>query len=267
MSTFADACDKWFQVKGDVGDSDWTYLTRLRRDLGDIELDVINRGMIDALVTDDRYSQGLKDGSVRRELNTCQAILNCAVEYELTNNYVKVRKPKDSPPRDVFLSAPEVRKFLESCTHEFRPFATLLFRTGLRLSEAINAKWCDVYGDVLMVKSRKGKGSKEKIRAVPLHNVLSVLDHDSKYLVHRRCGSQWTKRMVYLQWHIPRVIFGRSDLTPHCARHTFASNMLTSGVDSRVVAELLGHSSMDMMKRYTHFAHGHLVDAVKLLKT
>ena len=46
--------------------------------------------------------------------------------------------------------------------------------------------------------------------------------------------------------------------TPHDIRHTAASHLLMQGVDIRVIADILGHSTLAMIMRYTH-----LFDATK----
>ena len=52
---------------------------------------------------------------------------------------------------------------------------------------------------------------------------------------------RWTKR-AGIEKHI----------TWHCARHSFATNILESGANVKVVAELLGHSGLRMVEKYTH---------------
>ncbi|MCI8983495.1 MAG: tyrosine-type recombinase/integrase [Hungatella sp.] len=45
----------------------------------------------------------------------------------------------------------------------------------------------------------------------------------------------------------------------HSLRHTFASRMLTSGVDISIVSKLLGHSDINITyKKYIHILHGQL---------
>lgn len=265
--TFGDACDAYLD-RGNIGYTDGLYLDRLRDELGAEKLVSLTRNLVQQKVTDDRVRRGLKPGTIRRELNTLQAILNYAVECDITESSIRVRKPADSGVRDVWLGKEDMERFLDACSEGFRPFATFLFFTGCRLGEAMAARWTDVVvspkGLHLLVKSRKGKGSVEKVRAIPLHDrVLVYLTIKKHGLILRRLdGSDWYKRIVYEEWNAARDSLGVAGLTPHCARHSFASQLLMNGVDSRTVAELLGHSSMDMMKRYTHLSIDHLANAV-----
>lgn len=264
VGTFYDACDKYLD-RGEIGETDAIYLDRLRRELGPFRLDKISNKLIDVIVVRERMARGLANGSIRRELNTLQAILNYAVDEELVDVAVKVRKPKGDKKRETWLDADEAEAFIELCDPEFRTFAAFLFYTGCRLGEAIKADWKDMVGDVLTVRSRKGKDAKEKIRSVPIHPKLKpMLGSGKKHgrILTRSCGAKWSKGSVYDFWNIARKKMAIDDLTPHCARHSFASQLILAGVDGRTVAELLGHSSMDMMKRYTHLNTKHLTDAV-----
>ena len=68
-----------------------------------------------------------------------------------------------------------------------------------------------------------------------------------RWIVSRYSGPEGTNRHV----------------SPHAFRHTFATSMLSSGADVRVVQEMLGHASISTTQRYTHVTTQQLIDIYK----
>ncbi|MBU5437778.1 tyrosine-type recombinase/integrase [Tissierella sp. MSJ-40] len=48
-------------------------------------------------------------------------------------------------------------------------------------------------------------------------------------------------------------------LHPHILRHTFATNYLINGSDIFLLQQILGHTSLDMVRRYSHLASSFII--------
>ncbi len=134
-----------------------------------------------------------------------------------------------------------------------------LLHTGLRLSEAIGLHTSDI--QLLerkgSVQVQNGKGTKQ--RSVPLNSdARRSLQEWLK--VHPESEHLWTivegEHEALSARTVQRVLqrYARAaqldELTPHVCRHTFAKNLVESGVGLEKVAALLGHSSLNTTRIY-----------------
>ncbi len=136
---------------------------------------------------------------------------------------------------------------------------TLLYGTGLRVSEALSLRRADLpFGESITVF---GKGSKE--RAVPLlpavreaiavyAKLVPFAPEKGAALFMSRRGKPMSPREAQLLMQSLRSRLGLpASATPHALRHSFATHLLQNGGDLRAVQELLGHNSLSTTQKYT----------------
>ena len=146
---------------------------------------------------------------------------------------------------------------------------TLLYGSGLRISEALGLTPADLSGQKDAVIRVKGKGGKLRLvpvlpvagRAVAEYRRLCPyhLDLNGPLFVGAR-GGKLQPAIVQREMRRLRSALGLPDsATPHALRHSFATHLLARGGDLRTIQELLGHASLSTTQIYTG------VDAERLL--
>ncbi len=150
----------------------------------------------------------------------------------------------------------------------------LLLNTGLRVGEVADLKLDD-----LTLSERKGevvvRGKGTKVRTVPLN--AEVRKGLREYLAKRpnaehtalfvgQKGEPLGKLGLEYQIGVLGRLAGLEHITPHMLRHTFAKNLVDSGVSLDQVATLLGHRSLTTTARYTQPSQQDLAKAVEKLE-
>jgi integrase/recombinase XerC len=182
-----------------------------------------------------------------------------------------IQTPKQDKPLPAFLSVDDVFQLLGGMKIKGaldvrdRAMLEVFYSTGIRVSELVGLNWEDVDFQ-LGIARVVGKGSKERI--VPIGKVaLQALQDYS--LEHRknwnlpckgehpvflnRFGKRMTARSAARSVDKHLKASGIAvHIGPHGLRHTFATHLLNSGADLRVIQEMLGHASLSTTQRYTH---------------
>lgn len=151
-----------------------------------------------------------------------------------------------------------------------RAIVLALLDTGMRASELCALLIQDVDMKTGAVQIRRGKG--DKGRTVYVGN----LARESLWrYVAKRTDARSGDPLFETSKHQPmernqlRKMLGTAGeraeivepVTPHRLRHTFAITYLRNGGDVYTLQRLLGHSSMDMVKRYLSLAQTDIADA------
>ena len=156
------------------------------------------------------------------------------------------------------LTKDEVRNLL-SMTKNFKHklLMEMMYSSGLRVSECVSLKIDDLELDEKMGTVRSGKGRKDRLIILSDALIKDVKEYLSKrkdnnpflFPVKDRHISvrmaQDTVKENAKKAGIKKKVFC------HALRSSFATHLLESGTDIRIIQELLGHSNLQTTQRYT----------------
>jgi len=155
----------------------------------------------------------------------------------------------------------------------------VLFSTGLRVSEAVSLNKKDFTPQAIERGEFSVIGKGRKVRTVflsasakkSLRRYIAIRKDEFIPLFIRYSGKSMDKEdlegnsLRLTPRSIERMVKKYalnagidSDISPHTLRHSYATDLLSSGADLRSVQELLGHSSVSTTQIYTHITNPRL---------
>jgi integrase/recombinase XerD len=178
---------------------------------------------------------------------------------EIPERIAYAREPRRLP---VVLSADEVVRFLEAVPSlKSRTALTTAYAAGLRVSEVVALKVADIDSERMLIRVEQGKGGKDRCvmlsaqllailrtywrLAKPRHWLFPGRDEErpiDQTVLHAACRSAC--EAAGLTKHV----------TVHTLRHSFATHLLESGADIRIIQVLLGHTNISTTARYAQVA-------------
>jgi integrase len=183
----------------------------------------------------------------------------------------KVKKPTESRGRVRFLDDAERDRLLSACQDSLNLqlyiCVVIALSTGMRQSEQMNLKWKDVFlkeGYCILNDTKNG----ERRRVTLSGHALDLLKEHSKL---RRLDTQLcfpservpTKPMDLKKAFATALKVAEvNEFTWHCLRHTTASYLAMNGASLAEIAEVLGHKTLSMVKRYSHLSESHVSNVV-----
>ena len=224
-------------------------------------LEEVTKNDLEAFI---EYEQdrGLMLSTVRTRLHCANAFLGYLIESGIVSadvlaRRIRLKKPEALPRA---MDPDDVKQLFSVIDHpRDRAMITVLLRTGMRIGELLGTKMQDLH-----LKDRRidiYEGEKNRIgrvvylsddAIVALKRWLKIRDVGHEFLFY----AQGSKTMSYSTAHI---IFARcltkAGLTHkgyslHALRHTFASELLNAGMRIECLQPLMGHTSLDVTRRY-----------------
>ena len=228
---------------------------------------------------DQRRTQNVGPATINKELNLLSAALNFArrrLQWDVPNPVVGMRL---SPPqgRIRWIDGPTAQRLIEEAGKlraYLADFIRLGINTGMRKGEMLELSWDRVDLDQGMVYLRDVDQKNGQHGSVPLNDEAVVaLKHRMEHRDAYCPQSPWVfanrngERIANIRKGFASACekAGVEDFHPHDMRHTCAAWLVQSGVDIRVVSELLRHNSIQITMRYAHLSSKNVRDAVERL--
>ena len=216
-------------------------------------------------------AQGLAAGGVHAHVRAVKALFGWAQREELLprNQALRLERPGLPSRRLPTVNPVQIGLLMNAAKGTDQPLRDIallltLFDTGIRLAEVIGLQLPDIQPErgVLRVV---GKGDKER----PVPNGSRALGAVSTYMRRERrpqhagvqhlflsrSGQVMTRSCIsILMLRLSRQAgLKREQAAPHAFRQGFAVEFLRNGGDVFTLQQILGHSSLEMTRRYVNF--------------
>lgn len=179
-----------------------------------------------------------------RFLEQRQSAANPVRMVEAPRRQKKVHRVLDIPEQAMLMAMANSRRDLA--------ILTLFLDTGIMVSEMASIRTWDINGSTIRVSGKTGE------REVPIspetRELLKAIgDDEHVFLGHKGPLTKWGIACV-VRRHMEAAGLQGKKLGPHTLRHTSATQFIENGGDPFSLQEILGHSTLDMTRRYVQMA-------------
>lgn len=223
--------------------------------------------------------------TVLRIMASLSAVLKVAErdwQWIESSPLAKITKPVAGRGRVRFLSADERTRLLAACRDLGHPYlytiVLLALSTGMRLGEIKSLRWerIDIrpelaVGHAQLLETKNGERRGVPIAGAALVAVrsLAVIEGKEHGLLfpstrHRRSTGQQEAVPIDIRrpWEEAVAKAELKDFRFHDLRHSAASYLAMNGATPSEIAEVLGHKTLAMVKRYAHLSESHTASVV-----
>lgn len=280
--TFADLVDRYLKEvlpdRPKNAANTQRHLQFWKQKLGTLPLADITPALLvqlrnDLLAETTRLKKPRSNATVVRYLASISHAFTVAMkdwQWVTDNPVSKISKPRQGRGRERYLSDDERERLLAACrasaNRYLLPVVVLAISTGMRRGEIMNLHWHDIdfqRGSILLTATKN-----DTSRSVPLTGLALMLLQDLAKV--RRLdtsllfyGSLPNKPMdLKKPWEAAVRQASLENFRFHDLRHTAASYLAMNGATTMEIAAVLGHKTLQMVKRYSHLTNSHTAKVV-----
>ncbi len=215
-----------------------------------------------------KYGRELGASTANRYAASLSHVLSVATdqwEWIDSNPVSRVKKLKEPRGRVRFLSDEERSNLLAACktsdnTHLYL-VVVLALSTGARKMEVLGLKWKDVDLKRQAIVLHDTKNGERRVLPLQGHALECMKAHakvrslHSEYVFPSDVKNQ--PMDIRTAWENAMISAGVHDFRFHDLRHSAASYLAMNGASLAEIAEVLGHKTLAMVKRYAHLSEAH----------
>jgi site-specific recombinase XerD len=177
---------------------------------------------------------------------------------------IKIKRPRREKKLPTVLSVSEVEAIITNTKNlKHRAMLMLMYSAGLRRMELLQMKPNAIDSERMVVNIKQGKGRKDR-QSILAPKTLEILrlyyqmERPKTYLFEPQGNpgntiSDRTLDKIVKQSATRAGI--KKDIASHALRHSFATHLLESGVNLRLIQEFLGHTSLRTTSVYLHLTN------------
>lgn len=169
----------------------------------------------------------------------------------------------------IVLSVEEIQKIFSVCDNlKHKVILSLLYSTGLRVSELINLKWVNIDRSRMIINIIKAKGNKDR-QVMLTPSLIPLLEKywseykSKEYILNGQFELKYSDRSV---GEVVKQLASKAGINKrvytHLMRHCSFTHMVESGTDINLIQKIAGHSNVKTTNIYLHTSHN-LISKIK----
>ena len=221
-----------------------------------------------------RYEKKRAPATVNRYLAAISHCFTMALNewgWVELNPVSRVKKLPEPRGRVRFLSDDERIALLKSCKENYLPvlypIVILALSTGMRQGEIFRLKWGDIDFERCQLVIHESKNDERRVvpvvseahRTLIEYGKVRQINTDYLFPTEAKSGVQ----AIRTAWDTALKEAEIKDFRFHDLRHSAASYLAMNGATLAEIAEVLGHKTLAMVKRYAHMSDAHTMKVVE----
>jgi integrase len=233
-------------------------------------LDQIDEAMIDAYKQSrrrqlSRYGRVVSPGSVNRELATLSRALRLALKWKIILAVPSIGRLAGERSREFVVDHDLEARCLDGCPQPLKDAAVLMLDTGVRVGEASQLAWPDVFLKPAIgarhgyIRIRKSKSKYAKRNLSLTARVAEILKArkaavESEYVFPGDSPEApiLVTSLDHQHEDVRELLGLNGEFVIHSLRHTMLTRLGESGADAFTIMKIAGHSSVTVSQRYVH---------------